>query len=493
MSRSSSSHGSGKGLLLAAGLLASLTVGLASAPPLQAEPAKAAVRTGKPNVVFILADDLGYGELGCYGQKKIRTPSIDRLAKEGLRFTQNYSGSPVCAPSRCTLMTGKHTGHAWVRDNRTIGKEGQTPLPASEITVAMLFQKQGYATGAMGKWGLGPPGSESAPNKKGFDLFYGYNCQAHAHNHYPTYLWRNDQRITLEGNDGGKTGKQHSHDLFEAEALPFIRAHKDKPFFLYLPFTIPHLALQVPEDSLAEYKGKWDDPPYTGGKGYQPHPTPRAAYAAMVTRMDRSVGRIVDLLKDLGLEENTLVVFSSDNGPTHDGAGGSDSVFFESAGPLRGLKGSVFEGGIRVPLIARWPGKIKPGTVTDHVCYFPDVMPTLMEVTGASDSVPKDIDGISYAPTLFGQADRQKNHEYLFWDFPSYGGQQAVRMGDWKGLRRNLNKGLSQIELYNLKEDVGEQTDVADKHPEVVKQIEKIMSTAHVPSKLFPIKSIDKP
>jgi arylsulfatase len=456
-----------------------------------AAPVWAADKPAKPNVIFILADDLGSAELGCYGQKKIRTPNLDRVAAEGMRFTQFYAGSPVCAPSRCCLMTGKHGGHAFIRNNSEVKPEGQTPIPDDEVTIAELFKKQGYATGAIGKWGLGPPGSTGDPLKQGFDLFFGYNCQRHAHNHYPTYLWRNDQRITLDGNDGGRTGKQFSHDLFEAEALKFIREHKDRPFFLYLPFTIPHLAIQVPDDSLAEYRGKWDDPPYDGKKGYQPHPAPRAGYAAMITRMDRSVGRILDLLRELKLDNNTLVMFSSDNGPTHGGVGGSDSVFFESAGPLRDWKGSVYEGGIRVPFLARWPGQIKSGTVSDLPAYFPDVMPTLMEIVGAAGSVPKDIDGLSFAPTLLGQPEKQRRHEYLFWDFTGYGGQQAVRLGDWKGVRRNLQKGPSKLELYNLKDDVGEQRDVADKHPEIVQRIETILRTARVPSKQFPLKGVD--
>jgi arylsulfatase len=444
----------------------------------------------KPNIVLILADDLGSHDVGCYGQKKIRTPSIDRLAAEGMRFTQAYAGSPVCAPSRCCLMTGKHGGHAYIRANQEVKPEGQTPIPDSEITLAELLKKEGYATGAIGKWGLGPPGSEGDPLKQGFDFFFGYNCQRHAHSHYPTYLWRNDRRIALEGNDG-KTGRQYSHDLFEAEALRFLKEHKDRPFFLYLPFTIPHVAIQVPEDSLAEYKGKWDDPPYQGGRGYLPHPAPRAGYAAMVTRMDRTVGRILDLLKELGLDDNTLVLFSSDNGPAPGGVGGSDSAFFESAGPLRGLKGSVYEGGIRVPLLARWPGKIKAGTVSDHVCYFPDLMPTVMELIGAAGRVPQGIDGVSFAPTLLGRPEKQRLPEYLFWEYTGSGGQQAVRLGDWKGVRTNLHKGNTKIELYNLKDDPSEQRDVADRHPEIVKRIETIMNTARVPSKQFPIKVLD--
>jgi arylsulfatase len=338
--------------------------------------------------------------------------------------------------------------------------------------------------------GPGLPRVHRRPLRKGFDLFFGYNCQRHAHSHYPTYLWRNDQRIPLAGNDG-KTGTQYSHDLFEAEALQFIREHRRQPFFLYVPFTIPHVAIQVPPDSLAEYQGRWDDPPYDGKKGYLPHPAPRAGYAAMVTRLDRSVGRILDLLKELGLENDTLVVFSSDNGPVHDGVGGSDSAFFESAGPLLGLKGSVYEGGIRVPLIVRWPGKVQAGTTADLPCYFPDVMPTLMEIIGATAILPKGIDGVSFAPMLLGRAEKQVRHDHLVWEFAGYGGQQAVRFGDWKGVRRNLQKGDAPVELYNLKEDVGEQHNVAAQHRELVRRMEKIMATDRVPSKLFPIKALE--
>ena len=439
------------------------------------------------NIVFILADDLGYADLGCYGQKKIRTPHLDRMAAEGLRFTQFYSGSPVCAPSRCVLMTGQHTGHAHVRTNQSVKPEGQTPIPADSVTIAKLLKARGYATAAIGKWGLGPTGSSGDPNRQGFDLFYGYNCQGHAHNHYPTYLWRNDQREGLN-NDGTYKGRQHSHDLFETEALKFIQDHKDRPFFLYVPFTIPHVSLQVPEDSLKEYLGQFDDKPYWGEEGYLPHPTPRAAYAAMVTRMDRSVGRILEQLKKLNLDDNTLVIFSSDNGPTHGRVGGADSAFFASAGPLRGLKGSLYEGGIRVPCLVRWPGKVKAGRTSDLPAAFYDVLPTLCAVTGAAP--PKDTDGLSFLPTLLEKGEQQR-HEFLYWEFPSYGGQQAVRLGDWKGVRQQLLKGNTRIELYNLADDPGEKTDVAAKHPEIVARIEKVMKEQHRPSELFPIKVLD--
>lgn len=459
----------------------------------------ASAQNRRPNIIFILADDLGYGDLGSYGQTKIRTPFLDQMAKEGMRFTQFYAGSPVCAPSRSVLMTGKHGGHAFIRDNKEWQPEGQYPIPASEVTIAEILKQQGYATGGFGKWGLGYPGSEGDPNKQGFDLFYGYNCQREAHNFYPDHLWRNDQKVLLEGNNRGLTGKQYSHDLIEAEALNFIRTNKDKPFFAYLPFTIPHLALQVPEDSLAEYRGKWDDPPYDGKNGYLPHPHPRAAYAAMITRMDRSVGHIFALLKELNLDENTIVMFSSDNGGAFGTVtkdfdfqpgrmGGTDYVFFRSTGNSRAFKGSVYEGGIRVPFIARWPGKIKTGTISNLPAVFYDLMATLTDIAGTKPA--SGTDGVSLLPTLLGKGKQQK-HEFLFWDFGGYGGQQAVRMGNWKGLRRNLHRGNLQLELYNLVQDAGEQHNVAGRHPDIVKRIEKIMSEQHVASAIFPIKVLD--
>ncbi len=444
-----------------------------------------------PNVVLIMADDLGYAELGCYGQKKIRTPRIDDLAAGGMRFTNYYSGNAVCAPSRCALMTGKHMGHADIRDNRSVKPEGQEPIAAGTVTIAEIFKSKGYATAAVGKWGLGPVGSSGDPNKHGFDLFYGFNCQAHAHNHYPTYLWKNDERITLDGNTAGVTGKQYSHDMLEAEALAFIRGAKDKPFFLYVPFLIPHVAIQVPEDSLAEYEGKFPDAPYDGKQGYQPHPKPHAGYAGMITRMDRSVGRIIDLLKELKLTDNTLILFTSDNGPTHGRVGGADSEFFESAGELRGLKGKLYEGGIRVPMIATWPGKIKAGTTTDLPAVHYDMLATICELLGTHEAA-KGTDGISYLPTLLGTGEQRK-HEFLYWEFPSYGGQQAVRMGNWKGIRPALGKGQSEIELYDLANDVGEKTDVAEQHPEIVEQIAKLMDREHVRSEKFPLQTIDVP
>jgi arylsulfatase A len=442
-----------------------------------------------PNILLLVADDLGYADLGSYGQKRIRTPNLDRLAAEGLRFTNFYSGSPVCAPSRYVLMTGLHGGHAYIRDNREVTPEGQWPIPDSTVTIAELLRARGYATGAFGKWGLGYVGSEGDPNRQGFDLFYGYNCQREAHNFYPTHLWRNEQKIPLQGNNRGLTGRQYSHDLIESEALRFIRDNQERPFFLYVPFTIPHLALQVPEDSLAEYRGKWDDPPYDGTNGYLPHPHPRAAYAAMVTRMDRSVGRLLEALRESGLDRQTIVLFTSDNGPTYDRLGGSDSAFFESAGIFRGLKGSVYEGGIRVPLIARWPGRIEPGRISDLPAAFYDLLPTLVELGGGRNDHP--VDGISLVPTLTGRG-LQTRHQFLFWDFNGYGGQQAVRYGRWKGVRRDILKGNRQIELYDLVRDPREQHNLAGTNPGIVRQIEKIMADNHQPSPLFPLPAVDR-
>lgn len=446
----------------------------------------------RPNIVFILADDLGFAELGCYGQTRIRTPEIDRLAAQGMRFTQFYAGAPVCAPSRCTLMTGKHLGHAAIRDNSEVQPEGQKPLPASETTLATLLKQQGYVTGCFGKWGLGGPDSEGEPRQHGFDEFYGYLCQRHAHNHYPAYLRQHSTRVELPGNSTGLTGQLFTHDLFEQHALEFIRSHQKEPFFLYVPFTVPHVALQVPEDSLAEYAGLFPDAPYDGKKGYLKHPQPHAAYAAMVTRLDRSVGRIVTLLDELKLDRRTLVCFSSDNGPVHDGIGGADSEFFASAAGLRGLKGSVFEGGIRTPFIARWTGTITPGTVSDHVAYFPDVLPTLMEVVGATDRTPGNLDGISLVPVLKGNIQRQTTHSSLVWTFPGYGGQVAIRSGDWKGVRQTLIKNPdSPWMLFDLKSDPKEQRDVAAEHPEIVAQMNAILKDQYRPNPVFPIPALE--
>jgi arylsulfatase len=456
------------------------------------------------NIVLIMADDLGYGELGCYGQKRIKTPRLDQMAKEGLRFTQFYAGSPVCAPSRCVLMTGKHAGHAAVRDNRERKPEGQYPLPAAEITLAEVLKGQGYTTAAIGKWGLGAYDNSGSPLKQGFDHFFGFLCQRQAHNHFPAFLWHDekkrdlfDEEVTKKnfipavapGFDAfEKFGSTYDGDLFEEEALEFLRQNKAKPFFLYVPLTSPHLALQVPDDSLREYEDKWDDPPYEGKKGYTPHDTPRAAYAAMITRLDRTVGRILDELKELELEGNTLVLFTSDNGPAAQGDGGADTDFFMSSGPLRNGKGSAYEGGIRVPCLARWPGKIEAGRESPLPLAFYDVLPTLCDLTDAS--YPDHLDGISFAPLLLGHAGQQA-HDFLYWEFAGYTGYQALRFGDWKAIRPALKKGVAEIELYNLATDLGESTNVAAKHPELVEKADAIMAAQHVKSAEFPLPAID--
>ena len=451
-----------------------------------------------PNIIYILADDLGYGELGCYGQRIIRTPHLDRMAAEGMRFTQHYAGSPVCAPSRCVLLTGKHTGHAYIRNNgRPQGRPhdpesgvfaGQNPIPDSEVTIAEALKSKGYSTAAIGKWGLGFPGSSGDPNQQGFDLFYGYNCQVHAHGHYPRFLLRNRQREALAGNDRVLSGSQYSQDLFIREAKQFIRQNRSRSFFLFLPFTIPHLSIQVPEESLNEYRGNIPEEPYNH-RSYLEHPFPRAAYAAMISHMDRGIGEILSLLSELGLEKDTLVLFSSDNGPAYDRLGGTDSDFFQSAGPFRGFKGSVYEGGIRVPLIARWPGHVTRGTISEQACAFWDVFPTLCDVTGAS--APEGLDGLSLAPTLLGKG-RQEPHEYLYWEFPSYGGQQAAKWGDWKAVRTGLKQDDADhsLQLYNLREDGSESLNVAADFPQEAGRAREILASARAESKLFPFPEI---
>jgi arylsulfatase A-like enzyme len=467
-----------------------------------------------PNVVFLLADDLGYGDLGCFGQRKIRTPRLDRLAAEGLRLTQHYSGNAVCAPSRCVLMTGLHPGHAFIRNNRTVEPEGQYPLPAGTQTLARLLRARGYATGGFGKWGLGPPASHGAPLAQGFERFFGFNCQGVAHNYYPASLWSDNQRVPLNNppfsahqpladgadpNDPASyrqfSGQDYAPDLIAREARAFVRRHKDEPFFLYFPTTVPHLALQVPEDSLAEYRGAFDDKPYVGNRRYLPHREPRAAYAAMITRMDREIGALVDLIAELGLDERTIFIFSSDNGPLYDELGGTDCEFFGSAGSLRGRKGSLYEGGIRVPCIVRWKGQVAPGTTSERVSGFEDWLPTILELVGGSSVVPKGLDGISLAPTLRGED--QPPRPFLYREFPGYDGQQAVRLGDWKGIRNHLAPKRGEpvpvtFELYDLSADVGESRDVAASHPDVVAQIDTIMQKQHVPSPEFPLPAIDR-
>jgi arylsulfatase len=488
----------------AAVVTAALLAGVASSADAQA-PAPGPARR-PPNIILVLADDLGYGEVGAFGQKKIRTPNIDRLAREGVRLTDHYSGSPVCAPSRGVLLTGLHTGHAYIRDNDEMGfrgdvwknpaLEGQRPLPAGTFTMAEMLRRAGYATAAVGKWGLGGPGSEGEPTKVGFDLFYGFLCQRVAHNHYPAYLWRNSTKSPLDNpgiyphekfpadKDPNEPvsyerygGKQYALDMMGEEARAFITANKSRPFFLYFAPTVPHAALQVPEDSLAEYLGVLPDAPYGGDKGYLPHRAPHAAYAAMVTRLDREVGRIAQLVRDLGLDRDTLIVFTSDNGPTFNG--GTDSAFFESAGRFRGLKTMVYEGGIRVPMVARWPGKIPAGTLSSHASAFEDYMPTFAEIAGLPH--PAGTDGVSMLAALEGRASEQKPREYLYWEFQ---GKQVVRIGAWKGIR---TAATGAFELYDLAKDIGETANIAAVHPDIVARIEAVMRAAHTDSPLFPL------
>ncbi len=468
--------------------------------------------TRPPNIILILADDLGYGEVGAYGQQTIRTPSLDRLAREGLRMTDHYSGSPVCAPSRSVLLTGLHSGRTYIRDNDEMGfrgdvwrdpaLEGQRPLPAGTPTIASMLKRAGYATAAIGKWGLGGPGSSGEPGGLGFDLFFGFLCQRVAHNHYPAALWRNSTRVPLNNpgiyphekfpadrhpNDPASYarygGTQYALDLMGDEARAFIRANRTTPFFLYFAPTVPHASLQVPEDSLAEYLGRIEDAPYRGEQGYLPHRARHAAYAAMVTRLDREVGRLTALIDELGLTRDTLFVFTSDNGPTFNG--GTDSAFFRSAGPFRGLKTMLYEGGIRVPMIARWPGRIPAGTVSAHVSSFDDLAPTLAAVAGAA-GLPSTT-GTSMLPVFEGRVAAQRPRDYLYWEFQ---GKQAVRLGTWKGIR---TAATGAFELYDLARDVAESANVTAAHPDIVARIERVMTEARTESALFPlVKSVKK-
>ena len=426
-----------------------------------------------PNIVYIMADDLGYGDLGCYGQQKIRTPNVDRLAAEGMKFTQAYAGCTVCAPSRSVLMTGLHMGHTSVRSN-----PGGVPLIGSDFTVAEMLKQAGYATGGFGKWGLGDAGTTGAPEKQGFDEFFGYLNQVHAHYFYPEFLYKNGRRFPLEGNDNGRR-TTYSHDVIAAQALDFIDRNRSRPFFCYVPFTIPHLELLVPEDSIAEYRGKFEERPYKDPRDhYAAQPESRAAYAGMITRMDRDVGRITSLLTKLGLDDNTIVFFTSDNGAA---TPLWKDDYFNSTGSLRGHKQNLYEGGIRVPMVVRWKGRIGVGKVSDHPWAFWDFMPTAAELAGVA---PGGIDGISVVPTLSGEGS-QRRHEFLYWEMPRYNNQkreflhevpmQAVRMGDWKAVRPKPD-GL--LELYNLKSDLHETTDVASAHPKVIAQIEDYLKTA---------------
>ena len=480
-----------------------------NAAVLAAEPA--APSKSPRNVVFILADDLGYGELGCYGQKKIRTPHIDQLAREGSRFTQHYTGAPVCAPARCVLMTGKHLGHAEIRGNLQANRnfpefnEGQHPISPEVRTLAMAFRDAGFATGAVGKWGLGPVGSTGDPNRKGFDFFFGYNCQAVAHSFYPRFLWKNDRKIEINRKPIPGHAKQPEGEVKMTdwigetyaprpmldEALGFIRQNKDRRFFLYLPFIEPHMAMHPPVESVEEYPEAWDERPYRGQCGYLPHPRPRAGYAAMITDLDRHVGAVVDELKKAGIFDETLVIFTSDNGPTHMrgdpqfGVGGIDPAFFHSGGGLKGMKGSVEEGGIRVPMIARLPGAVPAGVANGTPSYFADWFPTLAAACGLA--APETPDGENLWPAITG-AVPLKVRKPMVWVYPEYGGQVAVRIGDFKVMRRNLKtRKPGPWEVHDLARDPSESTNLASERPDLIRQAVEILTRESRDNALFPM------
>lgn len=481
-----------------------------------------------PNFIFILADDLGYGEIGIQGQKWIETPNIDQLAREGMILSHHYSGAPVCAPARAVLMTGLHTGHNPVRGNsewRERGEvwsfsamfedsklEGQRPMPDSILTVANMLQSNGYKTGMVGKWGLGAPNTNSIPNKKGFDFFYGYNCQRQAHNLYPSHLWKNQERHLLNNTivDKGKLPEgldpyaeqsytsynqnDYAPTMMHKEALAFIDRNKDDKFFLYYASPLPHLPLQAPQKWVNYYREKLGpEKPYLGDKGYFPNRTPRATYAAMISYLDEQVGELVAKLKEIGQYENTFILFSSDNGPTHLQSQ-ADIAFFNSTGIFvnskKTVKGNVNEGGIRVPTIATWPAKIKPGTRSDHPSTFYDYFATVCDILNLKTPYP--IDGISYYPTLIEKP--QPQHEYLYWEFPAYTGQQAIRMGKWKGIKKNLFIGEAPLALYDLSTDPKEQHDLAEDQPEIVQKMETYLEQAHSTAKLekFQIPILDQ-
>jgi arylsulfatase A-like enzyme len=500
-----------------------------AAAPAHAQPAS----PDAPNIVFIMADDLGYGDLGAYGQQKIDTPNLDRMAREGLRFTQFYAGATVCAPSRSVLMTGLNLGRTPVRGNHSIYEKdivtGQTPLPLQARTVAEVLSEAGYVTGAFGKWGLGGLGTEGMPTKQGFDAFYGYLDQWRAHFFWPEYLIQGDEQVPLEGNEtaAAYAGRNkalipgagpplqkgtYSHDWISEKALDFIEDNRDRRFFLYVPSTIPHKSLQAPEEAMRAYRGEngasrfEPETPHPGGRIYSAQPQPRAAYAAMISRLDREVGRILDKLEALGLAEDTVVFFTSDNGPSNGGEG-SDPAFFNSTGPLSGYKGDVYEGGLRVPMIAWGPGRVPAGQTTDLVSYAGDFMATAADLAGVPRPAPTGslrgassqevlladlanrgsargpLDSISLVATLLGQPGEQRTHEHLYWE--SYVGQpkQAVRMGPWKAIRKPMRTG--DLQLFNLENDLAEQHDVSAAHPEVVERVDEIMEAAHTPSPLW--------
>lgn len=440
------------------------------------------------NVIYILADDLGFGDVGYNGQKLIKTPNIDRMAKEGMIFTQYYAGCTVSAPSRCSLLTGMHTGHAQIRGNQEIDPEGQFPMHEKTFTLGEMFKEHGYSTGIFGKWGLGYPGSVSTPNKLGFDEAYGYNCQRESHDYYPEHLWHNGKKVEFPENK--KHGrKTYSHDLIHQQALQFIRGNKDKPFFALLTYTLPHAEINLPHDSIyKKYQAMFNEKGLTKKPvhftGYYPSNRPHTSFAAMVSRLDKGVGEVLAELKKLGLDKNTLVIFTSDNGPHAEG--GADPRFFNSNAQFRGIKRDLYEGGIREPMIAWAPNMVKGGSKTDLLSAFWDVMPTLGDLVGAS--YPDSIDGISFLPTLEGKSN-QKKHDYLYWEFHGGTDKQAIRKGDWKLIRLGMggHKGIWE-ELYNIKDDESETKNLYKSNPKKVKELKALMDSAHVESPNFKLR-----
>lgn len=480
----------------------------------------------RPNIIYFLADDLGYGEVGVYGQEKIKTPNMDLLAENGMLFTQHYSGAPVCAPARYVFLTGQHTGHAFIRGNDEWKErgdvwdyekaclmpafEGQRPIPEDTPTLGKQLKKAGYKTAILGKWGLGAPETEGVPNLQGFDYFYGFNCQRQAHNLYPPHLWENAQKDTLqnklviphtkldslqdpldESSYALFNQKEYAPELIHRKAEQFIIDNSDNPFFLYYASPLPHLPLQAPKAFVDQYRDVFgDEEPYVGDQSYFPSRYPRATYAAMITYLDYQLGALISLLKEQGVYENTVIIVSSDNGPTY--LGGVDFDYFESSKPFANgygrTKGFVYEGGIRVPMIVSWPKMVEAGSQSEHLSAFYDMMPTICELAGAE--APEGIDGISFKNTLLGE--EQLQHNFLYWEFPSYKGQQAVRMGNWKGIRKNIFEGNLEIELYDLRKDTLESNNIAADYPNIVRQIEQIMREEHEPSlnERFKIKEI---
>ncbi len=434
----------------------------------------------KPNIIFIMADDLGIGDLGCYGQRQIKTPNIDNLAKTGIKFTQHYSGSTVCAPSRSSLMTGKHTGHTPIRGNKDYrasdNRVYDQGIPHNEITVASILQNNGYNTACIGKWGLGGYKSQSTPNKMGFDYFFGYLGQANAHSYYPDFLFENEKKLELNN-------EKYSHDLIMEKAKDFLRQDHKEPFFLYLAPTIPHASLDIPEEWMNEYKGKFFETPYINNseRGYVTQETPRAAFAAMVSRLDYDIQNIIGILDKKGIRDNTIIIFTSDNG-TH-WEGGHDPNFFDSNGPFRGSKRDLYDGGIKTPFIVNWPNKITQNSTSFHKSAFWDFLPTICNIINVAP--PKNSDGISYLPTLTKEGE-QKKHDYLYFEFHEQGGKQAVLKDGWKLIRLNINKPEQErYELFNIQNDPSEIANVIDQHPEMKIELKKIMDNAHEKSDIW--------